>query len=636
MGKNATIDTLCEESISIGSSANVMGGSYGCAIGSSTIAQSGAVSVGHGAQTGVESVAIGYTALSDLAASHVISIGAYAQTSGYGSTSIGYKTKAWSEKSICIGYESEIDTHCNNSIVIGHSARAYELVEGIDGDFDVVPEANAVNAIAIGLNARALGHESVCIGSTSQSGEKCTLVGSNSRARGKHAVVLGWACDAKADQAICIGNNAIATNTGLYINPIRSDVKQSKVLYYNTTDKEITYAEPITGDGVTITDDGTGVLTAEGLLHGTSSLVMADSGDVNINVGIVLDNTTYSDDPTTIISGGHDAGSALLIRRGDETQSTHVYPYTMIECHAVHEDHIDTTDNETNAGTLINETNLFGFVNMKFKTTQGGSGIVGGSTVAAFPVVTYIASGHGYFNSNDPTNHSKTTHSEDRRRDSNIAFFTSRDNANLGAADDQTSEKDPKLAMLITPDGRVGIGGAKNVTAMLQIQQRHGDSDVADRNRLIPFISFMGSVNTDAGADTEIGSIVRSGNSNVLYNTTSDYRLKKNISSYSGGLDVVNALIPKIFNFITESDDSEKTTGFIAHEVNAVAKGVVTGEKDAVYEDGRPRIQQIDHSKLVPYLVSAVKELKAENDTIKAENAAIKADIAAIKVHLGL
>ena len=340
---------------------------------------------------------------------------------------------------------------------------------------------------------------------------------------------------------------------------------------------------------------------------------------------MVVDNTSYIDDQTSAITGGHNTDPALLIRRGAEDLSTYVYPYTMIECHAVHQDHIDIASNETTAGNLINETNLFGFANIKFRTTQGGTGAVGGSTVAAFPVVNYIASGHGYFNSNDPTNHSKTTRSHDRRRDSNLAFFTSRDNADLESGDDQNAEKDPKLAMLITPDGRIGVGGAKYVNAMIQIQQRHSDANVMTRNRNVPFVSFTAS-NSDAAADTEIGSIVRSAETGVVYNTVSDYRLKKNISSYSGGLDVINALLPRRFNFITESDDAKKTTGFVAHEVQEVAEGVITGEKDAVYEeDGRPKMQQIDYSKLVPYLVSAVKELSAANQALTARVAALEA-----------
>ena len=44
----------------------------------------------------------------------------------------------------------------------------------------------------------------------------------------------------------------------------------------------------------------------------------------------------------------------------------------------------------------------------------------------------------------------------------------------------------------------------------------------------------------------------------------------------------------------------------------------ITGEKDAVDDEGNPIYQGIDQSKIVPLLVGAIKELKAEIEVLKA------------------
>jgi len=113
---------------------------------------------------------------------------------------------------------------------------------------------------------------------------------------------------------------------------------------------------------------------------------------------------------------------------------------------------------------------------------------------------------------------------------------------------------------------------------------------------------------------TSVGSISVNAVS-TSYNTSSDYRLKENVVPMEGALDRVNALKPSRFNFIA---DPEKTVdGFLAHEAAEVVPEAVTGEKDAVDEDGNPEYQGIDQSKLVPLLVGAIQELRSENNSLK-------------------
>jgi hypothetical protein len=54
----------------------------------------------------------------------------------------------------------------------------------------------------------------------------------------------------------------------------------------------------------------------------------------------------------------------------------------------------------------------------------------------------------------------------------------------------------------------------------------------------------------------------------------------------------------------------------MAHELQEVVPYVVTGTKDGMYE-GNPLMQGLDYGKIVPVLVKAIQELKAEIDELK-------------------
>jgi hypothetical protein len=121
--------------------------------------------------------------------------------------------------------------------------------------------------------------------------------------------------------------------------------------------------------------------------------------------------------------------------------------------------------------------------------------------------------------------------------------------------------------------------------------------------------------------NTIIGSIGQNGTTGVTYNTSSDYRLKENIKPMTGALAKVAALKPCTYTWKSDGSDGE---GFIAHELAEVCPDAVTGEKDAVDEEGNIKPQGIDTSFLVATLTAAIQELKAELDATKAEVALLK------------
>ncbi len=122
-----------------------------------------------------------------------------------------------------------------------------------------------------------------------------------------------------------------------------------------------------------------------------------------------------------------------------------------------------------------------------------------------------------------------------------------------------------------------------------------------------PMIEFY---NNNGG----VGQIRTSGTA-TAYDTSSDYRLKENVSYDWDATSRLKQLKPARFNFITDADTT--LDGFLAHEVSDIVSGAVSGEKDAVDNDGTPKYQSIDHSKLVPLLVKTIQELEARITTLE-------------------
>jgi hypothetical protein len=124
-------------------------------------------------------------------------------------------------------------------------------------------------------------------------------------------------------------------------------------------------------------------------------------------------------------------------------------------------------------------------------------------------------------------------------------------------------------------------------------------------------------------SNTNIGSITRNGTSNaVLFNTTSDYRLKENVTPLSNALDKVSALKP--VSWVWKDCDGATGEGFIAHEVQEIIPSAVNGVKDAVDEEGNIKPQGMDASYLVATLTAAIQELNAKVDAQALEIQALK------------
>ena len=115
-------------------------------------------------------------------------------------------------------------------------------------------------------------------------------------------------------------------------------------------------------------------------------------------------------------------------------------------------------------------------------------------------------------------------------------------------------------------------------------------------------------------AGTGIGNITV-GTSSTAYNTSSDHRLKENVTADWDATTRLKQLNPVRFNFIADADTT--VDGFLAHEVQSVVPEAISGTHNEVDNDGNPVYQGIDQSKLVPLLVKTIQELEARIEALE-------------------
>jgi hypothetical protein len=197
-------------------------------------------------------------------------------------------------------------------------------------------------------------------------------------------------------------------------------------------------------------------------------------------------------------------------------------------------------------------------------------------------------------------------------QNSGVMSIGSRSNNNLSIVTNDT----PRMTIDTSGNVLVGTTSTTSVNAGIAIIPnassstvgyiRIGHSSASSGNGYVDFLYNNGI----------IGSITQNGTTAVAFNTSSDYRLKENVTPMTTGLATIGALKPVTYDWIS---DKSKGEGFIAHELQEIIPLAVTGEKDAVDEDGNPRHQGVDYSKIVVHLVAAVQELTARIAALEAK-----------------
>jgi hypothetical protein len=124
-------------------------------------------------------------------------------------------------------------------------------------------------------------------------------------------------------------------------------------------------------------------------------------------------------------------------------------------------------------------------------------------------------------------------------------------------------------------------------------------------------------LNTNVGAlvfrdngNDYCGQITVNGSTNTTsYLSASDYRLKEDLKDFNG-IDLVDKI--PVYNFKWKKENV-RTFGVLAHELKEVLPLAVNGDKD------EEKYQTVDYSKIVPVLIKAIQELKAEIELLKTQ-----------------
>jgi hypothetical protein len=103
-------------------------------------------------------------------------------------------------------------------------------------------------------------------------------------------------------------------------------------------------------------------------------------------------------------------------------------------------------------------------------------------------------------------------------------------------------------------------------------------------------------------ANGGVGSIVTDG-STTSFVTSSDVRLKENISDADDAANLIDAIQVRKFDW--KADGSHQRYGFVAQELLEIAPEAVSQPEDS------DAMMGVDYSKLVPMLVKEIQSLRA-------------------------
>ncbi|HIA36053.1 MAG TPA: hypothetical protein EYN89_04780 [Flavobacteriales bacterium] len=189
-----------------------------------------------------------------------------------------------------------------------------------------------------------------------------------------------------------------------------------------------------------------------------------------------------------------------------------------------------------------------------------------------------------------------------------------------------TSFTNGNAVMCLESGGNVGIG-LTNSYYLLDVFQNNASSYVARiinnstnvnadglridlgataANSNNYFVGFYDNSTTAASPGSNIGKIAGDG-TGVQYITTSDRRLKQNITDLNNALDIIATIQPRQYSYIRMPEKTEY--GFIAQELLKVYPQAVGGDPNG---DVKIEPMGIDYGRLTPILVAGIQALQKE------------------------
>jgi hypothetical protein len=175
------------------------------------------------------------------------------------------------------------------------------------------------------------------------------------------------------------------------------------------------------------------------------------------------------------------------------------------------------------------------------------------------------------------------------------------------------------LSSTLSVGSNASIGGSLSVTGGATLSSTLSVSSSASISGTLTVggtLNIGGTINSNGSTITLADDTVISGNLYVTQDITafytSDQRLKENITPIPNALDKVLSISGNIFDWTKESGKEGTEVGVIAQEVLEILPEVVTTRDNGYLA--------VHYDKLVPLLIEAIKELKAEIDELKGRS----------------
>lgn len=126
------------------------------------------------------------------------------------------------------------------------------------------------------------------------------------------------------------------------------------------------------------------------------------------------------------------------------------------------------------------------------------------------------------------------------------------------------------------------------------------------------FVAFFDGNNTSRGR-------IQGNGTGVTYATTSDRRLKTNITDIKDAMALIGKIQPRLYEYKTNRGVNEY--GFIAQELQPLYAQAVTGSPNSNAEKDP---MMVDYGRLTPLLTAGIKELAEKIESLETENSLLK------------
>ena len=167
--------------------------------------------------------------------------------------------------------------------------------------------------------------------------------------------------------------------------------------------------------------------------------------------------------------------------------------------------------------------------------------------------------------------------------------------------------------MRINSSGQVAIGttspdGVSNLTVKSANSTAGQELVSIHHTASSGTVYFMSFMTESSGADR---GYITYNQSDVAFTQASDISLKENIRDLTGGLDLINQIKPRVFDWKEEGRGSDKV-GFIAQEIEEI-KPEWVAEKEGI------KLLNSYLPNTIPYLIKAIQEQQTQIEALQSE-----------------